>query len=252
MSVVAEYKGYYVPLDSVPDEIMTEWENTLKGERARILSALQEKIPNADAFLTKLANPAIEGWSGFVASDWEDRDLILMKYQVKLKGAYDEWNTGVQNAFAEGGTFETNVTNKKSKFQMARYPMGAVGIRYKIAWGPAYKAIGVISGDHRVKNYMGTNDTFTGSIVNVFLPGARKVARPTAIAKIVQGLVIAQYAHEAGLTSERDAIITTINTHLANSVLKMVDTSKYTVTLEIGFDDVAGKLYAYSKAESVT
>jgi len=252
MSVVAEYKGYYVPLESVPEEILQEWETTLKGERARILSALQEKIPNADAFLTKLANPAIEGWSGFVAPDWEDRDFILMKFQVKLKGAYPDWNTGIQNAFAEGGTFETNVTNKKSKFQMARYPMGAVGIRYKTAWGPAYKAIAVISGDRRVKNYMGTNDTFTGDVVNVFLPGARKVARVAGISKITQGLVIAQFAHEAGLTSERDAIISTINTHLANSVLKMVDTANYTVTLEIGFDDVAGKLYAYSKAEQVT
>jgi len=252
MSVAVEYKGYYVPLDAVPDEIMTEWENTLKGERARILSALLEKIANATDFINKLANPAIEGWSGFVATDWEDRDLILMKYQVKLKGAYDEWNTGVQNAYAEGGTFETNVTNKKSKFQMARYPMGAVGIRYKIAWGPAYKAVAVISGDKRVKNYMGTNDSFSGDVVNVFLPGARKVARPAGIALITQGLVIAQYAHEAGLTTERDTIISTINTHLANSVLKMVDTSMYTVTLEIGFDDVAGKLYAYSKAEPVT
>ena len=251
MSVVVEYKGYYVPLDSVPDEIMTEWETTLKGERARILSALQEKIPNADAFINKLANPAIERWQNFVASDWEDRDLILMKFQVKLKGAYDDFNAGIQNAFAEGGTFEQNVTNKKSKFQMARYTMGATGIRYKTAWGPAYKAIGVISGDQRVKNYMGANDSFSGNVVNVFLPGTRKVARATAIPKITQGLVIAQYAHEAGLASERDAIISTINTHLSNSVLKMVDTSKYTVTLQIGFDDVAGKLYAYAKAETV-
>ena len=251
MSVVVEYKGYYVPLDSVPDEIMTEWETTLKGERARILSALQEKIPNADAFITKLANPAHEVWKDFVNPNWVDKDLILLKHEIKLKGAYDSFNTGIQNAFAEGGTFEQNVTNKKSKFQLARYTMGSVGIRYKTAWGPAYKAIGVLSGDRRVKIYMGANDTFTGDVVNVFLKGATRIARATALPLITQGLVLAQLAHENGLADRRDAVITNINEKLANSVLRMVDTSKYTVTLNIGYDSVADKLYAYAKAETV-
>ena len=251
MSVVVEYKGYYVPLDSVPTEIMDEWETTLKNERARILSALQTKIANATDFINKLANPAHEIWKGFVATDWEDRDFILLKHQIKLKGAYDSWNTGIQNAFAEGGTFETNVTNKKSKFNLARYPMGSVGIRYKVAWGPAYKAIAVLTGDKRVKNYMGTNDSLSGDVVNVFLKGATRIARAVAVPLITQGLVIAQFAHENGLATERDAVISAVNEKLTNSVLKMVDTSAYTVTLNIGYDSVADKLYAYAKAETV-
>jgi len=248
--VLVEYKGYYLPLDSVPTEIMDEWEATLKGERARILAALQEKIPNADAFITKLANPAHERWAAFVAPDWEDRDFILLKHRIKLKGAYDSWNTGISNAFAEGGTFEQNVTSKKEKFQLARYPMGAVGIKYKTAWGPAYKAIAVLSGDTRVTRYMTANDSFNGSVQNVFLAGATRFARAIAVPAIVQGLVLAQYAHEEGLASERDAVISATNSKLANTVLKMVDTSAYVVTLEIGYDDVADKLYAYAKAET--
>ena len=251
MSVVVEYKGYYVPFDSTPQDVLDEWETTLKSMRASILANLKEKIANATDFLNKIANPAVEAWQAFVASDWEDREMILLKHQVKLKGAYDEWNTGIENAFAEGGTFDTNVTNKKAKFDMVRYVLGAVGLKYKTAWGPAYKAVAVISGDRRVKNYMGTNDSFSGDVVNVFLPGARKIAR-VGILYITQGLVIAQYAHENGLTTERDSVISTINTYLANSVLKMIDTSAYSeVQLQIGYDSVADKLFAYSKAVTV-
>jgi len=129
--------------------------------------------------------------------------------------------------------------------------MGSVGIRYKVAWGPAYKAIAVLTGDKRVKNYMGTNDSLSGDVVNVFLKGATRIARAVAVPLITQGLVIAQFAHENGLATERDAVISAVNEKLTNSVLKMVDTSAYTVTLNIGYDSVADKLYAYAKAETV-
>ena len=250
MSLEVEYKGYYAPLDSVPTELMDEWELTLKGERARILSALQEKIPNATAFLTKLASPAVAAWSAFVSDTWPDADFIKLKHEIKLKGAYNSWSEGITNAFAEGGTFETNITNKKDKFQKARYPMGAVGVKYKVGWGPAYKALGVISGDARVAIYMTAEDTLNGSILDVFLPGAAKFARATGVPIMTQGLVLAYYAHEAGLDTERDAVITAINTKLANTVLKMVDETNHVVTLEIGYDAVADKIYAHAKSET--
>jgi len=249
--VVVEYKGFYVPLAAVPTELVSEWETTLKGERARILNALLEKIPNATAFINKLALPASERWLSFINPEWPDSFMVVLKHGVKLKGAFASWNEGVQNAFKEGGTFETNVSAKKDKFQKARYTMGSVGIKYKTAWGPAYKAIGVISGDTRVVTYMGANDVFSGTVANVFLAGATKYARAIAVPAITQGLVIAQYAHEAGLTTERSQVISVVNSKLANTVLKMVDTNRFNVTLNIGFDSVANKLYVYTKAETV-
>ena len=98
MSYVLEYKGYYKPLDSLPSEILEEWETTLKNERERILSALMEKIPNADAFISKIAEPAYEGWSNFVNPDFPDVDFIKLKYRIKLKSAYPAWNSGIQSA----------------------------------------------------------------------------------------------------------------------------------------------------------
>ena len=249
--MIVEYKGFYVPLEAVPSELVSEWETTLKGERARILNALLEKIPNATAFLNRLAVPAHERWLAFLNPQWPDSFIIALKHSIKLKGAYASWNDGVQNAFKEGGTFETNVGAKKDKLQKLRYVVGGTGIKYKTAWGPAYKAIGVISGDTRVTTYMGANDTFTGAVANVFLPGATKYARAIAVPAITQGLVIAQYAHEAGLTPERNYVLTIVNGKLLNTVLRMVDTDRFNVTLNLGFDENANKLYVYTKAETV-
>jgi len=249
MSTV-DYKGYYSPLSDVPDAIMTEWETTLKGERARILSALQEKITNADEFITKLANPASEAWASFVSSDYPDAEFLKLKHKVKLKSAFDAWNTGISNAFQEGGTFETNVTNKKDKFEKARYPMGAVGLRYLTGWGPAYKAMGYITGDKRVAIYLTGDDSVTGTPQNIFPTNVVKFVRPMGIAIFVQGLVLAYYAHEAGLTTERDAVITAINSKFDNSVEKLVDTDAWTnVEIEIGYDSIADRIYAHVHAE---
>ena len=248
-----EYKGYYVPMDSVPEEVVNEWETTLKGERARILSALLAKIPNATAFQDKLAEPATTAWAGFINPDYEDADFIKLKHRVKLKGAYDAWNSGVNDAFAEGGTFELNVTSKRDKFQKARYTLGATGLKYLSGWGVAYKAIGFITGDTRVMLYMTANDSVTGSPTNIFPTTVVRFVRPMGIAIFTQGLVIAHYAHENGLTSERDAVITAINQKLADSILKLYDTAAWTsVAAEIGYDAVADKIYARVAASPVT
>ena len=252
ISTVLEYKGYYQPLDSVPDDVIAEWETTLKAERARILSALQEKISNATEFINKLANPAYQQWQNFINPEWADADFIKLKYQVKLKTAYGSWSTGIQNAFAEGGTFETNVTAKKDKLQKLRYVLGAVGLKHKIGWGPAYKAMAIVTGDHRISLYFGPDDSFTGNIVNAFPSNIVKFVRPVGIAILTQGLVIAQYAHEQGLASERDAVITAINSKLDNSVEKLIDTSAYSA-LDIGieYDSIADKLAVHVTLSSV-
>ena len=252
MSAV-EYKGYYSPQDAVPTEIMDEWETTLKAERARILSALTEKISNATEFMTKLAEPSADAWENFVSSTWPDVELIKLKQRVKLKGAYDGWNTGITNAFAEGGTFDTNVTNKKEKFQKARYVLGSVGLKYLIGWGPAYKAMGYITGDQRVALYVTADDTVTGTPQNVFPASIVKFVRPMGVAIFNQGLVLAYYAHENGLTTERDAIITNINDKLTKSIVALIDSTAWSeLVAEIGYDAVADRIYAHVSATPVS
>jgi len=250
MSVVLEYKGIYEPDASVPEDVLNEWESTLKAERARILSALLTKIPNESAFISKIAEPAYEGWSSFINPTYPDADFKKLKFRVKIKGAYEDFNTGIQNAFAEGGTFETNVTAKKSKMTKLRYVTGAVGLKYQKGWGVAYKALGLITGDTRVKLYFGANDNLlAGDVMNIFPVGITKWVRAIGIGILTQGLVIAQYAHEAGLDTERDAVISAVNSKIDDSIEKLVS-SGYSLELAIEYDSVAQKLVVHETVTS--
>jgi len=244
-----EYKGYYVPVDAslIADE-KTEWHDTLKAARDFIKNHLFEKITSESDFIDLIAEPSHEVWKDFVSDSWEDKDFVILKHKVKLRRAYNPWNTGVTNAFAADGQFDLGVDNKQDKFLLARYPVGAVGLRYKTGWYCAYKAFGVISGDKRVLRYYDSERdvTFPSTVVNVFLTGAKKFARAT-IGVITRGLVLAQFAQDAGDTTTRDNIINTTNNVLGNTVKKMIDTSTYpSADIKIGWDASASKLYAYS------
>ena len=252
MSYVVEYKGYY-DVPELEEDVINEWKETLKGQRDRILNNLLARIPNETKFRSLIADSAYEVWQNFVNPSWEDADIIKMKFQVKLSRAYDVWKDRVTEAFTPGDTgisdFEKGVDGAVNKFANAKYTVGAVGLRYARGRGIAVKAIGVISGDLKVVRDIAAPDEFTGSVVNVFLPGAARYVRPQAIAIITRGLVLAQYALEAGLSALRDSIISSTNSILGNTVLKQVDTATYpTVILEIGYDDVNNKLYVHSAA----
>ena len=252
MSVLVEYRGYYTPLD-IPDQDFIEWKDTLKGETQRIYNALMTRIPDETAFKALIAESSHEVYKDFVNPNWEDVDFVLLKHRIKLGMAYPAWKSGVDNAFnGESPYFPSRVDQKAEKFKKVKYTIGSVGLRYRYGRGIAVKAIGVISGWKAVKRDIKAPDEFTGDVVNVFLPKAARFARPQAVAIITRGLVLAQYAHEAGEASLRDSVINTTNQTLQNTVLKQVDTSAYSVILEIGFDTGAGKLFVHSKAESVT
>ena len=251
MSVAVEYKGYYV-VPSLPTEVLNEWKETLINERTRIYNGLIERIPDETAFKSIIADSSHEVYRNFVNPDWEDKDFILLKHQIKLSGAYDSWKNGVDNAFSGASPyFGDRVTQKADKFNKAKYTLGSTGLRYKLGRGIAVKAIGVISGWLAVAKDIKAPDEFTGSIVNVFLEGAARFVRPQAVAVITRGLVLAEYAHEAGLSGLRDTVINKTNTTLSNTVLKQVDAANWpVVVLEIGYDSGQNKLYVHSKAST--
>ena len=266
MSLVVGYRGRYVIIPPSKEEV-DEWESTLKSMQTRILNSLLTRIPDESAFVSKIVNPAVEAWSNFMNPDWENYEFIKLKYQLKLKLAYQAWKDNVQAAFGEGGYFGDRVSQKKKKWLKAKYVIGSTGIRYRIGRGIAVKAIGVITGMYRVKSDIRSDelpltirtydektgaeidvdvrippDDFSGNVVNVFLPGAARFVRPQAIAIITQGLVYAGLAHSFGMSSERDSIINTINTYLNNTVLRQVDTSKYDVKMGIKYLQAEDKI----------
>jgi len=266
MSLVAGYRGRYMVIPPSKEEV-DEWESTLKNMQTRILNSLLTRVPDQNAFNAKIVEPAVTAWSNFVNPNWENVDFVKLKYQLKLKVAYPAWNKGVNEAFKEGGYFGDRVSGKKIKWLKARYVLGSTGLRYKLGRGIAVKAIGVISGMYRVLSDIRSSDEtvnittyneetgaeetvsvtiphddFEGSVVNVFLPGAARFVRPQAVALITQGLVYAGLADSFGMASERDSILNTINTYLANTVLKQVDTAAYDVKMGLKYLAGEGKI----------
>jgi hypothetical protein len=250
MGTEFEYTGIYEVPSTLPDQLRDIWKRSTKAERARILSSLLSQIPNSAAFLTKIADASSDAWEAFVSADWPNAQMVKVKQRVKLAGAYDEWNSGVSNAFAEGGTFETNVENKAPKFDLARVTIGAVGMKAYGGWGPTAKAAYLLNGETIVERYLNpTKDSLTGHAYPCFKEGIAQFAKPTIIAMLNQGIILAYYAHSAGLSTERDAIISQVNTNLSTYLAGVVK-SGVTATCEIVFMAGTGKLQVHAKAET--
>jgi len=211
-----QYVGTMLLPASVNSAIMDEWEATLKTERARILSALTTKIPDLANFQDKVADASSDAYDDFlgtVGGKW-DADMIQAKQRVKLATRYPVWKTGIDEAFKVGGTFETNVTGKKSKFNEARRVIGVVGHKALGTWNPVTMGALLLRGDTRIARYFDANDSFSGTLESVVDARRGALITPSMMAEAIQACVIAKYANEGGLTALRDTIITNANSRL--------------------------------------
>jgi len=240
-----------LPTD-VPSDVKDEWANTLAGEMSRIYTNLLSKIPNQDAFQSRLATPASERYSDFLAStgaSW-NAAIIKLKHKIKLGRAYSSWSSGIGEAF--GGTnpyFDDRVLAKKAKYGNAKYVLAGVGLKYDVAgfgcWRPIVKGVLFMRGDKRPMNYLTADESFSGTLHSVFDAVKGRLVTPSIIAHSVYAVVMAWYAHEAGETSTRDTILSNATTMIANFINLAKDTthsgSGYSVNYTLTWDTSAGK-----------
>jgi len=248
-----KYVGVMQLPSDVPQAIKDEWETTLKAERARILANLKTKIPSEVAYKDRIGDASSDKYEAFLASvggAW-DRDMILMKQRAKLARQYDQWLADIDSAFASGGAFDVNVTAKKGKLKLARYTLGATGLRYDSSvgfgvWNPAVMGALLLRGDTRCARYFDGNDTFTGTLESVVDSAKGRLITPAMIAETVKCRVLAKFADEAGLTTLRDAVITDANTRLDDILQAGLDTAHKTlpkdVTWVLAWDAGAGDI----------
>jgi len=202
--------------DTLPTGVADEWETTLKAERARILSGLLTKIPNETEYKDKLADASSDRYAEFLATvgTFWNADYIKLKQRLKLFRKYSAWDTGIDSAFAVGGTFETQVTAKKGKTEAMRYPLGVVGMKSQDRWRLASLLALALSGDTRIARYITSPDTLAGTIEVALSAPYNRLDLPFVVATVTQHGVLAKYANEAGLTTLRDNLITALNTNL--------------------------------------
>jgi len=250
MATVFDYVGEIVWLspDEIPSDILNEWRETLKNEQGRIYNSLMTKIPNESAFQSRIADASSDAYEGFVNPSFENADVIKMKQRVKLARSYNAWNTGVADAFGEGGYFADRVENKADKFKLAAYTVSNVGHKPTRFFGPLVKAIMFLVGDTRVLRYLDVHDVYTGDPTNVFKAGHSRFIKPMLVARGVFGAVMAKFADEGGLTSLRDSIISDVNSKLDEAISAFVDSANYSnVYLHLELSDGVWKWHSHAE-----
>ncbi|MHC1627940.1 MAG: hypothetical protein ACXQTI_03805 [Candidatus Nezhaarchaeales archaeon] len=270
MAEVLVYEGVCEIPAEVPAHIIDEWETTLKNAQSRIYNNLLQKIPSDTAFKNFLADASSDVYETFVNPNFRRADVIKMKQRVKLARAYSAWNEGIKNAFdGDSPYFADRVTSKKSKYQLARYVLAAVGSKPDMYWGPLPKAILLLTGDLRAPRYIGANESLTGQPVKVVLDAFVNTIRPMIISEGVYGVTMAYFAHEGGLASLRDDIIREVNQNLEKILNSFMDTTNYVeggliadgdykdpaswtgTFVHIYFDATAEKVKVKARAETV-
>lgn len=234
------YVGYVVPTSEANmSDIITEWERELKGARGRILDHLLSKIADENDFKTKLVAPAVAGYTNYINPVYPKATSALLKYRAKLGKAYMAWDSAVNNAFAENGIFETNVSAKKDKMANAKYTVGAVGQKAVLGYNAITKGIMAITGDSRLPIYIESEkgDSLTGTPINVFDPAVTNYVKPLFIAPAVRACVFIYYATEANDASLRTSIINDFNTFTSN-VINAFKISGATASFELAWDTV--------------
>lgn len=227
-------------LPNLPYGLADEWEATLKASRDAIKHALlTTKLPTEGDFDTKLAVPSSVRFSDFLAtvgSDWTKADITL-KQKAKLLKQYQAWKDGVTNAFAVGGQFETQVTAKKGKTAMMKYPLGMVGNKSEDRWRFAsLLALGLV-GDKRILTYITAPDSIDipANLVNALEPPYNIYDRPFIVALCTKYGVLLNYADEVGL--DKTTLLASLNSGL-NIIETHAKTTPpaYTITLTASWD----------------
>jgi len=236
---MTEFIGEVKPI-TVPVQVKDKWYEKLIELASVIYNRIATKIPDEQAYINKLATPSAEMWQNFVSPYWTDADLIKLKQRVKVSMAGLKYLNNVHDAFMVSQIFHKNVYRARyvtDAIDMIRYTLGGVGIRYQTGWGAIYKAVGVLTGDERVVQYMTQEDVWKPPVVTAFPSNIVKFVRPMLIAELTQGAVLAYFAIEKGLATLRDAVINNVNDKL-NTVISALKSPEFTeVYIKLEYTD---------------
>ncbi|MCD6132342.1 MAG: hypothetical protein J7J61_09605 [Candidatus Hydrothermae bacterium] len=185
-------------IPSTFDEVRDDWGSTLKSKRSKIIQNLQRVIPDESAYTAKIKDRSNEEYAEFIRSDHPKYDEIMLKREIKMDLAKSRYITNRDNAFVEGGNFETGVTNAKDKFRSNTVVTWMVtGDRDKI-YGLVPKAKYVLLGKKALAEELFTSadHLITSTDLKPFFKHRRTV--PAVVATINKWMTMVAYAVLAG------------------------------------------------------
>ena len=202
------------------DEVRDDWEATLKGKRQKIITNLKRVVPDESAYTAKIKDRSNEGYAEFIGTGHPRYDEIMLKREIKMDLAKSRYITNRDNAFAEGGDFETGVTNAKDKYRTNTVVTWMVtGDRDKI-YGLVPKAKYVLLGKKALAEELFTSadHLITSTDLKPFFKYRRFV--PSVVATINKWMTMVAYAVLAGWSDDdiNTKIASKGNTELASYV----------------------------------
>lgn len=254
-TVVLDYVGRIDPAfvpSEILDAIAARWQARLKAERELILSRLLAKINSKEAFDTYIAIPANLAWQLFVNDNWPKAGIIRLKHRIKLlRVPYEVYRTRVETAFQPGGRFEQGVDAAVEKYKTNVHAvLSFVGVRYATGFGPAVKAAGLVTGDHRVVQYIDPQrEQLTGGPVNVFPAGIAKQMRSALVQTINFG-IIAFYGALANLDAEVQQVLAYINEQLDRIMAARLTDQYPTAYVRLEYNPDTNELRVHAHVEA--
>jgi len=205
-----------IPTDMI-DDVGTDWLNSILGKRSKILKNLLKTIPDATAYIKRIAEPGYEGITEVFNPSWVKYNRVIRKYKAKVTRGKDVWHDRVNEAFSEGGAFEKGVYDNVSVYKNAMITIWRIVGNKDTIFGPSPKAVLALGGKAKILEAVKlAKDTVTGTPINVFKPEHASRILSTVDQVLIEGLNAILLAKEAELPFS--ALISDYNTILDSYV----------------------------------
>jgi len=233
-----------LPTD-MKDKITTDWHDSLKRKREKILENLTTRIPDEDTYKKVIADVGYSRIIEVFNPNYPKYKRILRKYRAKTYKGADDWIKNVPEAFKEGGRFEEGIYANIDKY---KDNMGMiwrfVGDKDKI-FGPVPKAILALAGKAKaLENVIMDIDTVSGSPVPVFKPEHESRVLPVVDNILIEALNVIMLSREAGLDisgliSDYNALL---DAYVKNATFARDNIDTANTFCHIAYDDVTGRI----------
>ena len=191
------YKGRIDRTVEVSQEVRDLWLDSAKTSRLDFRSRVLIAIPDEASYLQFLADPSFLRFAEFVNDEFPDAGRIETKHRVRVRRAYEAWDSNFRAASEEGGAWEQGLERGKEKYPQARYGLMCTGtLRDKPA--PCWKAVYALSGSKEPLRFLMADDYWENptAICSPFELWARRASRALLLPPLVLGAVLAIYCQE--------------------------------------------------------
>jgi len=246
-----ELKPEEIPA-SLLDEVSQDWADILLAKREKIYNRIKDVIPDADAYKSRLCEPAIENFANVLNLDIYKYRMSLLKYKIKIVKGANSFIRNIEEAFKENGRFQNGVTANKEKYkQNVIYTIRFTGDKNKV-WGCVPKFALACYGNKTVLSKVISNvDVITGEPLPMF--DEKHLARmvPAVVNLVIEGLVLARMCIEAeeNVQNVLDLYNDMLRPYVINSPFLNPKLHPEACLIKLDYDSGQDRLYIYMKQE---